>query len=140
MRVRAFLVPITLAAVLVAVGARADRPEACFGVNPAAPPATTVSCGYGPATLEGGIDAIGRWSVTIVRPTPDGEEEITIDSEHLGSECVGTGPRTICPIGTIQPGDTVSALAIGYPSFVGVGNPCPVSNPGAPPPIAGGEC
>jgi hypothetical protein len=63
-----------------------------------------------------------------------------IDSSALPQTCTSTGPRTICPIGTILPGDMVSSVARAAPAFVGTGNPCPLANPGAPPPIAGGEC
>ena len=119
--------------------ARANRPEACFAINPVAP-----KCGYGPATVAGGIDAIGSWIVTIKRPVLRGHKlktkTIVISSDHLAPQCVSVGPRTICPIGTILPRDTVAAEATEPISLVGVGNPCPVPNPGAPPPIAGGKC
>jgi hypothetical protein len=126
--------------------ARADRPEACFAVNPALPVAGS-TCSYGPATVKGGIDGIGSWVVTIERTVANhgraGKTKtatIVIRSDSLPQQCVRTGPRAICPIGTVQPGDLVTAEATEPISLVGVGNPCPAPNPGAPPPIAGGEC
>ena len=125
--------------------ARADRPEACFALNPGLPVAGT-TCRYGPATIKGGIDAVsvGSWFVTIKRPVlirhRPRTKTIVIRSDHLAPQCVQTGPRTICPIGTIQPGDTVTAEATEPITLVGIGNPCPVAAPGPPPPIAGGEC
>jgi hypothetical protein len=134
---------VALVAPLLPAGA--SRPEACFAVNPGLPIAGS-TCGYGPATVRGGIDAVGSWIVTIERPVLHGHRHkartrtIVITSGRLAPQCVQTGPRTICPVGTIQPGDTVTAEATDPISFVGIGNPCPVPNPGAPPPIAGGEC
>lgn len=120
--------------------AQAGQPEACVAVDPATPAAAS-SCVY-TATVKGGIDAIGDWIVTIKRPAGKGHRPrvITIDSKRLPASCVPVGPRTICPIGTIKPGDTVTSHARAVVTFVGTGNPCPVPNPGAPPPIAGGAC
>ena len=136
---------------LASVAARATRPEACFALDPALPIVGS-SCSYGPATVNGGIDGIGSWIVTIQRPyvvivrihgvlrRRTRIKTIVIRSDDLPSGCVRVGPRSICPIGTIHPGDHVTAQATAPVSFVGVGNPCPVPNPGAPPPIAGGRC
>lgn len=142
---------LVLALVCVIVGAvpfeaRATRPEACFAINPALPVVAS-TCTY-VATVNGGIDALnvqGSWVVTIKRVVVvhghrPKTTTIVIRSNALPPRCVSTGPRTICPIGTILPGDHVSAAAREPLSFVGVGNPCPVSNPGLPPPILGGRC
>jgi hypothetical protein len=131
-----------LVVALVAAGlglqsqARADRPEACFAYSPATP-VTPGSCTY-TATVPGGIDGGGTFVVTIAGP--DGTT--TVDSRDLPPEptCYAEGPRALCPIGIVQPGDVVTVIALAPPTAVGVGNPCPVSNPGVPPPILGGPC
>lgn len=137
----AILVAASVALLTLAGGqAEAGQPEACLAFQPSTP-VTADSCVY-KATVKGGVDASGDWIVVIKRPNGRGRraQVITIDSKRLPRSCVTTGPRTICPIGTIRPGDTVSSHARTAPTFVGTGNPCPVPNPGAPPPIAGGPC
>jgi hypothetical protein len=120
--------------------AQAGQPEACLAFQPSTP-LTPGSCTY-KATVKGGVDASGDWVVVIKRPRGRSRRPrvITIDSRRLPPSCETTGPRTICPIGTIKPGDTVTSHARTAPTFVGTGNPGPVPNPGAPPPIAGGPC
>jgi hypothetical protein len=119
--------------------ARAGQPEACFASEPSTP-LTPNPCLY-TATVKGGVDAIGDWIVVIKRPQKGHKARtITIDSKRLPKSCVTLGPRTICPIGTIKPHDKVAARARTAPTFVGTGNPCPVPNPGLPPPILGGPC
>ena len=119
--------------------AHAGQPEACFASGPSTP-LTPNPCMY-KATVNGGADAVGDWLVVIKRPIKHHRPRtITIDSKRLPASCVPVGPRTICPVGTIKPGDMVTARARSAPTLVGTGNPCPVPNPGLPPPIAGGKC
>lgn len=131
--------PIALAALVVAglaaSGARAERPDGCIAANPATPVFAS-SCAF-EATERGGIDAVGSWRVEIVRRDAD---PIVIDSAALPPTCYPIGPRTVCPLGHILPGDDVSVEARAQGSVAGAGNPCPVPNPGLPPPILGGEC
>jgi hypothetical protein len=130
---------LTTIALVFGPAGHAGQPEACLASEPATL-LTPNPCTYR-ATVNGGIDAVGEWVVRIVRPVgKHGVRLITIDSRRLPSTCVRVGPRDICPIGTIKPGDAVTSHALATGSFVGTGNPCPVPNPGAPPPIAGGRC
>lgn len=130
---------IALAALFVVAlagyGAPAEWPDGCIAANPATP-ALASSCAF-EATERGGIDAVGSWRVEIVREDAD---PIVIDSAALPPTCYPIGRRTVCPIGHILPGDDVIVEARAQGSVAGAGNPCPVPNPGLPPPILGGEC
>ena len=93
----------------------ASRPEGCVVTNPANPQYAN-PCTYR-ASAPGGIVGGGGFKVTIKR----GKKTLVFTDKKSNNYAIGT----------IKPGDSVTAQATGSMSFVAVGNPCPSSIPGA---------
>jgi hypothetical protein len=119
MRQLRVLVALAIAAAALAVvpatSSSASGPEGCVVTNPANPQYSN-PCTY-KATVAGGIAGGGTFKVTIKR----GKKRTTY-TDKKGNNW---------SIGTIKPGDTVTAKAVSQGSFVTVGNPCVQSVPGA---------
>jgi hypothetical protein len=121
MRMRPIRVAVAIAfaggalAILPVQSSSAAGPEGCIVTNPANPQFAN-PCTY-KATVIGGISGGGSFKVTIQR----GKKKITYTDKQ--------GNRW--SIGTIKPGDTVTAQAVSPGSIVTVGNPCAQSVPGA---------
>ena len=104
-----------LSAFPVQPGFTAGSPEGCVVTNPANPQYAN-PCTY-KATANGGIAGGGTFKVTVKR----GRKKKVYTNKQGNN----------WSIGTIKPGDTVTAQAVSQGSFVAVGDPCPASIPGA---------
>lgn len=115
LRITTLAVALGALSVFPVTAGHASGPEGCVVTNPANPQYSN-PCSY-KATVSGGIVGGGGFKVTIVR----GKKKIVLTDKKANNY----------DIGTIKPGDKVTAQATGPMSFVAVGNPCPSSVPGA---------